>query len=84
MEQNALAHGLDKQILEVRDSNLQAQRFYLRHRYAVIGKRKGYYREVSGSSEDAIVLEKQLSPEDATLDALELIASTEPLDKAAP
>ena len=84
LEQNALANGLDKQILEVRDSNLQAQRFYLRHRYAVIGKRKGYYREVSGSSEDAIVLEKQLSPEDATLDALELIASTEPLDKAAP
>ncbi|WP_432784613.1 tRNA N6-adenosine threonylcarbamoyltransferase, mitochondrial [Oligella sp. MSHR50489EDL] len=68
LEKNALAHGLDKQILEVRDSNDQAQRFYLRHRYAVIGKRKGYYREVSGASEDAIVLEKQLSSDDAAFE----------------
>lgn len=65
LEKNALAHGLDKQLLEVRRSNDQAQRFYLRHRYAVIGTRKGYYREVGGASEDAIVLEKVLSPEDA-------------------
>ncbi|MDO5667696.1 MAG: tRNA (adenosine(37)-N6)-threonylcarbamoyltransferase complex dimerization subunit type 1 TsaB [Alcaligenaceae bacterium] len=68
LEKNALAHGLDKQILEVRRSNDQAQRFYLRHRYAVIGKRKGYYREVGGASEDAIVLEKQLSAEDAVFE----------------
>lgn len=68
LEKNALAHGLDKQILEVRHSNDQAQSFYLRHRYAVIGKRKGYYREVGGASEDAIVLEKQLSPEDAVFE----------------
>lgn len=53
--------GIDKQILEVRRSNQQAQAFYLRHRYAVIGTRKGYYREVGGSSEDAIVLEKHLT-----------------------
>ena len=65
LERNALAHGLDKQLLEVRRSNDQAQRFYLRHRYAVIGTRKGYYREVGGASEDAIVLEKTLTPEEA-------------------
>lgn len=64
LEKNALAHGLDKQILEVRQSNDQAQRFYLRHRYAVIGKRKGYYREVGGDSEDAIVLEKHLNADE--------------------
>ena len=67
LEKNALNHGLDKQLLEVRRSNDQAQRFYLRHRYAVIGTRKGYYREVSGSSEDAIVLEKTLVPESMDL-----------------
>lgn len=65
LEKNALVHGLDKQLLEVRRSNEQAQRFYLKHRYAVIGTRKGYYREVSGSSEDAIVLEKHLMTADA-------------------
>ena len=64
LEKNALRAGLDKQLLEVRRSNDQAQRFYLRHRYAVIGTRKGYYREVGGASEDAIVLEKTLEPDD--------------------
>ncbi|NLA52021.1 MAG: tRNA (adenosine(37)-N6)-threonylcarbamoyltransferase complex dimerization subunit type 1 TsaB [Alcaligenaceae bacterium] len=67
LEKNALNHGLDKQLLEVRRSNDQAQRFYLRHRYAVIGTRKGYYREVGGTSEDAIVLEKTLVPESVEL-----------------
>lgn len=68
LEKNALSHGLDKQILEVRRSNDQAQRFYLSHHYAVIGTRKGYYREVGGSSEDAIVLEKTLTANDAIVD----------------
>ena len=67
LEKNALVHGLDKQILEVRRSNDQAQRFYLRHYYAVIGTRKGYYREVGGDGEDAIVLEKLLTTDDANI-----------------
>ena len=75
LEKNALANGLDKQLLEVRESNDQAQRFYLRHRYAVIGKRKGYYREVGGASEDAIVLEKQLTADDANIECTPHCAS---------
>lgn len=46
-------------LLEVRQSNLGAQRLYARHGFVRIGARKHYYPERDGR-EDAIVLEHSL------------------------
>lgn len=58
LEQNASAQRLPTQLLEVKDSNEQAQGFYTKHGYQRIGRRKGYYRGVNGGSEDAIIMQK--------------------------
>ncbi len=46
-----------KVVLEVRVSNLRAQKFYKKHGFQQVGTRKGYYSE---SGEDALVLEKEI------------------------
>jgi ribosomal-protein-alanine N-acetyltransferase len=44
-------------ILEVRENNERAQRFYRRHGFRVIGRRPRYYAD---SGEDAILLQKDV------------------------
>lgn len=44
--------------LEVRVSNLRAQRLYLAAGYQQVGERKGYYRTTDGV-EDALVMQRQ-------------------------
>ncbi|WP_051532416.1 bifunctional tRNA (adenosine(37)-N6)-threonylcarbamoyltransferase complex dimerization subunit type 1 TsaB/ribosomal protein alanine acetyltransferase RimI [Brackiella oedipodis] len=62
LEASALQAGLSSQMLEVRQSNQQAKRFYEQANYLPIGIRKGYYKGVNGASEDAIMLQKELTP----------------------
>ncbi len=46
--------------LEVRVSNLRAQRIYEEHGYRRVGQRKGYYPAGSGQREDAVVMSLKL------------------------
>jgi ribosomal-protein-alanine N-acetyltransferase len=46
--------------LEVRTSNVRAQRIYQQHGYRRVGERKGYYPAVEGRREDAIVMSLKL------------------------
>lgn len=46
--------------LEVRQSNVRAQRLYERQGYRQVGKRKGYYPAAEGRREDAIVMSLML------------------------
>ena len=46
--------------LEVRAGNLAAQHLYLRHGFAVVGRRKKYYQD---NGEDALLLTVRFSPE---------------------
>ncbi|MCO6451249.1 MAG: ribosomal protein S18-alanine N-acetyltransferase [Caldilineales bacterium] len=48
--------GCTEATLEVRDSNVQAQRFYERHGFKLVGRRKGYY---SDNWEDALLMTRQ-------------------------
>ncbi len=50
--------GCRRCLLEVRESNLTAIRFYLRHGFSRAGRRRGYYAH---PSEDALVLEHAFS-----------------------
>jgi len=43
--------------LEVRDSNIDAIKFYEKHGFEVLGKRKGYYRD---SCEDALLMWRKI------------------------
>ncbi|MFN2371338.1 MAG: ribosomal protein S18-alanine N-acetyltransferase [Candidatus Krumholzibacteriia bacterium] len=49
----ALADGLVELTLEVRDSNLGARDFYLRHGFAETGRRPCYYAD---NGEDAVIM----------------------------
>ena len=42
--------------LEVRDSNLAAQKLYLAAGFAILSRRKQYYRAADGTQEDALVM----------------------------
>jgi [ribosomal protein S18]-alanine N-acetyltransferase len=42
--------------LEVRASNVRAQRIYEHHGYRRVGERKGYYPAAQGQREDAVVM----------------------------
>jgi ribosomal-protein-alanine N-acetyltransferase len=53
----ARRRGCLKVVLEVRVTNGRAQRFYEKHGFTKIGRRKGYYAD---SGEDALVFEKIL------------------------
>lgn len=46
--------------LEVRVSNVRAQRIYEHHGFRRVGERKGYYPAVAGRREDAIVMSLKL------------------------
>ena len=47
--------GLQRLLLEVRESNMRAQALYLRQGFEVIGRRKAYYPAAQGR-EDAVVM----------------------------
>jgi ribosomal-protein-alanine N-acetyltransferase len=49
--------GSLKAVLEVRENNGRAIRFYKKHRFVEVGRRKGYYTD---SGEDALILEKAI------------------------
>ena len=48
------------QLLEVRESNTQAQHLYQKFAYEQIGVRKNYYSTASGQKENALVMQKTL------------------------
>ncbi|MEB2286755.1 MAG: ribosomal protein S18-alanine N-acetyltransferase [Anaerolineae bacterium] len=50
----AIRLGGEYSVLEVRESNLTAQALYRKYEYAVIGRRKQYYRD---DGEDALLME---------------------------
>jgi ribosomal-protein-alanine acetyltransferase len=55
MAENARGHGARTMLLEVRPSNLGAQKMYVRYGFVRIGTRRGYYPARDGR-EDAIVM----------------------------
>jgi [ribosomal protein S18]-alanine N-acetyltransferase len=55
----AARRGAVEAVLEVRASNLPAQRMYERFGFEVVGERKGYYRE---PVEDAKIMTRRLAP----------------------
>ena len=55
----AVRRGAVEAVLEVRASNLPAQRMYERFGFRVVGDRKGYYRE---PVEDAKIMTRRLAP----------------------
>ena len=56
-EEMGLNRGCLKVVLEVRVSNLRAIRFYEKHGYTQVGRRKGYY---SDSGEDTLIFDKDM------------------------
>ena len=57
--------------LEVRVSNVDAQRTYLRLGFTKVGVRKGYYPAPAGTREDAVVMSRIVEPAAGGADALE-------------
>jgi ribosomal-protein-alanine N-acetyltransferase len=53
--------GLRYATLEVRESNLRAQRLYYKMGFNNVGRRKGYYHK---TNEDAIVMSREIGPAD--------------------
>ena len=51
--------GASRVFLEVRESNLVAQRFYERHGFAASGRRLRYYRQ---PEEDALLMTREVAP----------------------
>lgn len=59
----AVSSGINEVWLEVRESNLRAQRLYLQNGFAMVGRRRAYYPAGLRSStdrEDALLLRKPL------------------------
>jgi ribosomal-protein-alanine N-acetyltransferase len=54
----AARRGYEEVLLEVREDNPRARRLYLRHGFAEIGIRRGYYQP---SGVDAVVMRKELT-----------------------
>lgn len=50
--------GIERVLLEVRQSNLRAQALYRRCGFVVCGQRKGYYRSAGNQREDALVMQR--------------------------
>ncbi|WP_425803648.1 ribosomal protein S18-alanine N-acetyltransferase [Desulfitobacterium sp. Sab5] len=57
-----LSEGMERMTLEVRESNLSAQRLYERLGFVMAGRRKGYY---SDNQEDALIMWVELDSLDA-------------------
>lgn len=64
-EGQATARGLPALILEVRPSNTKALSFYRNRGFSQIGVRKDYYPAERNTREDALVMEKKLTPGEA-------------------
>lgn len=60
--QKMLSEGMERMTLEVRESNLSAQRLYERLGFVMAGRRKGYY---SDNQEDALIMWAELDSLDA-------------------
>ncbi|MCL2545837.1 MAG: ribosomal protein S18-alanine N-acetyltransferase [Oscillospiraceae bacterium] len=56
--------GLQQLHLEVRDSNIAARKLYLRHDFAEVGRRAGYYTE---PKEDAVLMTLELHDDNTGL-----------------
>lgn len=59
------AHAIAGLLLEVRISNLSAQAFYERHGFLRVGLRRGYYPAGKGKREDAVVMQKVITLDEA-------------------
>ncbi len=53
---SASVNGAESVFLEVRISNIDAQKLYEQENFTVVGKRKGYYQTESGAREDALLM----------------------------
>lgn len=60
----ARQRGVERLLLEVRESNLAARRLYERAGFGIDGQRRGYYRRADGGSEDAVLMSFELSGEE--------------------
>lgn len=58
---DAAKAGIRTVFLEQAAPNLAAQGLYARHGFAVVGRRRGYYRGRSGEAADALILRRDLS-----------------------
>lgn len=56
LTRHARSTGADCIWLEVRPSNLRARAVYARHGFLQVGVRRGYYPDLNGQREDALVL----------------------------
>lgn len=54
-------HGVARVFLEVEENNIPARRLYEQAGFAVVGRRKGYYRAAEGQPLDAVVMRRDLS-----------------------
>lgn len=59
-EREAVKGGAERLLLEVRDDNSRARKFYSRHGFHELGVRRGYYRTPNGRV-DAVIMEKALA-----------------------
>ena len=64
-EQYARQQGLPAVMLEVRVGNPQAIRFYQRAGYEQLGHRKNYYQLPEGGREDALIMQKTITANEA-------------------
>ena len=60
LERRCLQQALPRLWLEVRASNERAREIYLRHGFAEVGQRRGYYPAGKGQREDAVVMSLHL------------------------
>lgn len=56
---NCNGHGISYVLLEVRTTNIPAQKLYEKFGFHVDGTRKGYYKNPDGTYDDAILMTKE-------------------------
>lgn len=56
----ARTRGAARVFLEVSEHNIPAIRFYEKHGYTAVGRRKAYYRRTNGPSADALIMVRDL------------------------
>ena len=59
----AAAAGAGRCFLDVRESNASAQAFYHATGFAVVGRRRSYYRTATGTREDALLMSRIIARE---------------------
>ena len=55
----AASSGASRMLLEVAEDNVAARAFYLRHRFAAVGRRPRYYRRAAGPPAAALIMSTQ-------------------------